>query len=152
MKVTINNWQDAVEITEAMSSLLEGLACNILCSEGCSDAGEVSVNLVDNERIRELNRSFCGKDRPTDVLAFNLDDERDGELEEGSGERMLGDVVISAEKAAEQAKEYGGSFTRELALLTAHGVLHLLGYDHEEEGEERIMGEKQEQAVQELGL
>lgn len=149
MKVTINNWQHHVEISRELVTLLDRLTRFILQSEGRADEGEVSVNLVDNERIQELNKTFRGLDRETDVLSFNLDEEDDLAEEE---DRMLGDVVISAEKAVEQAEEQGVSFVREVATLTAHGILHLLGYDHESDKEEREMNEKQKRAVEEMGL
>ena len=88
---------------------------------------EVSVTLVDDAKIHEMNQKFRGVDRPTDVLSFPLFDEEPN----AEGRVMLGDIVISLERAAEQAKEIGNSFEREVAFLVIHSTLHLLGYDHE---------------------
>lgn len=96
---------------------------------------EISVLLVDNETIRTLNRDYRDKDAATDVLSFpmeeDLSDETAPQIIGGPTERMLGDLVISVERAVEQAAEYGHAVERELAFLTVHGLLHLLGYDHE---------------------
>ena len=96
---------------------------------------EISVLLVDNETIRVLNRDYRDKDAATDVLSFPLEEAIDGDAEPavigGPTERLLGDLVISVEMAVAQAAEYGHSLERELAFLSVHGLLHLLGYDHE---------------------
>ena len=96
---------------------------------------EISVLLVDNETIRSLNRDYRNKDAATDVLSFPMEEAMDGEPEPtvigGPTERLLGDLVISVEMAVAQAAEYGHSVERELAFLSVHGLLHLLGYDHE---------------------
>ena len=97
---------------------------------------EISVLLVDNETIRTLNRDYRDKDAATDVLSFpmeeELPDETAPQIIGGPTERMLGDLVISVERAVEQAAEYGHAVERELAFLTVHGLLHLLSYDHEQ--------------------
>ena len=97
---------------------------------------EISVLLVDNETIRTLNRDYRDKDAATDVLSFPMEEEIDDACEPqiigGPSERMLGDLVISVERAVEQAAEYGHAVERELAFLSVHGLLHLLGYDHEQ--------------------
>ena len=99
---------------------------------------ELSVKLCSNDYIRELNRTYRGKDAPTDVLSFPMYTKE--ELEDVDGEEdetvPLGDIVISLERAKEQAKELGNTFLREIAFLTVHSVLHLLGYDHELSPEE----------------
>lgn len=97
---------------------------------------EVSVTFKDNAGIRELNRDYRGIDRPTDVLSFPMYDFYAGETPCEDGAVELGDVVISLEKAREQARDYGHSFKREVAFLTVHSVLHLLGYDHERSDED----------------
>ncbi len=113
----------------------------------------ITLHLVDDEAIRELNREHRGKDAHTDVLSFPLHDP--------SGMRFvlppdhpinLGDVVVSYPRAVEQAREYGHSLERELAYLVAHGVLHVLGYDHEEEDERRRMRAREEEALTSLSL
>jgi len=105
----------------------------------------VSVLITDNEEIRSLNLEYRQKDAPTDVLSFPLFDE-DGTLDEDE----LGDIVISLERAKAQAEEYNHSLKREVAFLTAHSMLHLLGYDHENGEQEMYV--KQEEILNELGI
>ena len=104
--------------------------------EGFVYDAEVSVTLCDNEYIRKLNRAYRGKDSHTDVLSFPLYEDGDFDISECIGGTMLGDVVISIERAKEQASEIGNSFLQEVAFLTVHSILHLLGYDHERSPEE----------------
>jgi probable rRNA maturation factor len=125
---------------------------------------EVSLLLVSNEEIRQLNRDYREKDCATDVLSFPLmeldpfdkpsyAEILQASLDPGTNEAVLGDIVISAEKAAEQAQEYGHSVQRELGFLMVHGLLHLLGYDHEKDSEnEQAMNELQESILLELNL
>lgn len=116
---------------------------------------EVSVILVDDDRMRELNRTWRGVDRPTDVLSFPQLEPGEGEPHLASGPDapvLLGDVVISLERAREQALEYGHSLEREVGFLTAHGILHLLGYDHQDPGSEARMLELTEEALGRVGL
>ena len=105
----------------------------------------VSVLITDNEEIHSLNLEYRQKDAPTDVLSFPLFDE-DGTLDEDE----LGDIVISLERAKAQAEEYNHSLKREVAFLTAHSMLHLLGYDHENGEQEMYV--KQEEILNELGI
>jgi probable rRNA maturation factor len=113
---------------------------------------EVAVTLVNNEEIHRLNRDYRGVDRPTDVLSFPQW-EPDEEWIVAAGERVpLGDIVISVPKAEEQAKEYGHSFTREIGFLSVHGFLHLLGYDHGTEEEEKEMFSRQEAVLSRVDL
>lgn len=113
---------------------------------------EVSITFVDDETIHELNREHRDVDRPTDVLSFSqLEGEEMPELPEGQL-LPLGDIVISLERCTEQAADYGHSFNRELGFLTAHGMLHLLGYDHQTPEEEAAMMGKTEEILAELGL
>ena len=116
---------------------------------------EVSVTFTDNEGIHKLNLQFRGVDRPTDVLSFPLFD-YEGESEEPPIDElmgMLGDIVISLETANEQAGKYGHSFEREVAFLTVHSMLHLLGYDHETGEEDEIdMRRRQREIMENLGL
>ena len=144
-------------------ALLRQVITAVLDSEDCPYECEIDVLLTDNEAIREINREERGIDAPTDVLSFPLVDfeapavfdrlEDDPTLfHPETGELMLGDMVISVEKAASQAKEYGHSERRELAFLAAHSTFHLLGYDHETEEERLVMEEKQENVLQELGI
>ena len=113
----------------------------------------ISFNLiiVDNHYIHELNKTYRGIDRETDVITFALEDEDTLVLPEEDG-RILGDIYISIDKAREQAKEYGHSFLRELCFLAVHGFYHLLGYDHQTEEEEKIMFQKQEEVLNLYGI
>ncbi|GEN46508.1 rRNA maturation RNase YbeY [Alkalibacillus haloalkaliphilus] len=115
---------------------------------------EMSVTFVSDEDIKSINRDYRGKDAPTDVISFALEEQGEDELEViGEGLPLhLGDIVISVDRAFEQADEYGHSNNRELAFLAVHGLLHLLGYDHESEDDEKVMFEKQEKILQKFGL
>ena len=130
-----------------------------LAAEGVDFPCEVDVLLTNDARIHELNREQRGIDQPTDVLSFPAFDLRPGELpgsedaDPGTGLAPLGDVMISMEHVEAQAKEYGHSVRRELAYLTVHSVLHLLGYDHVDEGEmKRQMRAREENILEELGI
>ena len=124
----------------------------LLCENFRRDA-EISLTFTDNEGIRELNRSYRDKDSATDVLSFPLYDFHGGETPLGVGRVELGDIVLSLERAAEQAAELGHGFEREAAFLCVHSVLHLLGYDHERSPEdEEIMCERQREIMKKLKL
>lgn len=110
---------------------------------------EFSIIIVDNERIHEINREYRKIDRPTDVITFALEDHEDITFD---NYRPLGDIYISVDKMREQAKEYGHSELRELAFLTVHGFLHLLGYDHMEKKDEEIMFARQEEILNGYGI
>ena len=110
---------------------------------------EFNVIIVDNERIHEINREYRHKDMPTDVISFALEDD---ESFPGIDMRVLGDIYISLDKVYEQSEAYGHSFFRELAFLTVHGLLHLLGYDHMEEDDEKRMFSRQELILNEAGI
>lgn len=115
---------------------------------------DISVTVTDNIHIHELNREYRGVDRPTDVLSFPMYSFTDDDMpEEGPAPVVLGDIVISAERAKEQAVEYGHSFQREISFLTVHSVLHLLGYDHEvSEKAEKEMFSLQDKIMDRLGI
>lgn len=137
---------------ELINRLLE-YAASLEMGE-CSN-GEVSVTFVSNEAIQELNHSYRGKNAPTDVLSFPMEELGEGEVDITHAPgipRMLGDIVISIDKAREQAKEYGHSLERELGFLAVHGFLHLLGYDHMTPEEEKQMFHKQEEILKSHGL
>lgn len=129
----------------------------VMESEQCNFDAEISLTFTDNEGIRTINNEFRGIDNATDVLSFPMlefdDDETDAEFETENGMVLLGDIVISVERAREQAEQLNHSLRRELAFLTAHSMLHLLGYDHvdDEEGE-KLMIEKQNNVLTALGL
>lgn len=109
---------------------------------------EFNVIFVDKEKIHEINKTYRNIDRVTDVISFALEDNLDIKLDH----RVLGDIYICIEKAEEQSVEYGHLFLRELSFLMIHGLLHLLGYDHMNESDERIMFGKQEDILNEFGI
>ena len=147
--VYIQNDQQKLPVTQKLRGLVRRSVNAALKYEDFQRPCEVSVTFTDNEKIRELNAQYRSIDRATDVLSFPLFDE-DFEDEE---ELALGDVVLSLEKAQEQAKEYGHSFEREVAFLVVHSVLHLLGYDHEtSEEDEKEMFFRQEEVMKMLKL
>ncbi len=121
-----------------------------LTLENVPENVEVSILLVDNEQIRDLNNKHRKKDMPTDVLSFPLLTEFDNLSEDET--IYLGDIVISVEKAMEQSKEYGHSFKREIGFLIAHSILHLLGYDHMNDEDEKHMIEKQKEILDNIDL
>ena len=114
--------------------------------------GEVSVTLTNNEYIHTLNKQYRGIDRPTDVLSFALNESEEPEIEGEPEVDVLGDLVISVERAEEQAADFGHSVRREMAFLTVHGMLHLLGYDHMEEADRIEMEEEQRYVMEQLGI
>ena len=136
---------------EDMTELMEEAAALILEDEGVrADEAEISVTFVTDEEIRELNAQFRGIDRATDVLSFpQFEDVQDIPDE---GPAVLGDVVISLERARAQAEEFGHSEKRETIYLFVHSILHLLGYDHMEEGEKKEMRAAEEKTMEKLGL
>lgn len=110
---------------------------------------EFNVIFVDDDRIRQINREYRGIDRVTDVISFALEDNENMKFEFG---RLLGDIYICTNRMKSQAKDYGHSLMREQGFLTVHGLLHLLGYDHQTEEEEKVMFERQELILDGYGL
>lgn len=146
--IFIKNEQDIIEVTPELKKLIVNSVAQSLKYEEFPDKCEVSVTLTDNEEIHVLNREYRGVDRPTDVLSFPIFDEDDM-----GGKTILGDIVLSLERAREQALEFGHSFEREVAFLTVHSMLHLLGYDHEEgKAQESEMFTRQESILCKMGL
>ena len=148
-RIYITNEQKKIKSTPELRALIKKAVNESLKYEDFKRPCEVSVTLVDNARIHELNLEHRGIDRPTDVLSFPMFDEDfdDDEL------CILGDIVLSLEQAEKQAEEYGHSFERETAFLTVHSMLHLLGYDHEEgKAAESEMFAKQEEILKIMGL
>ena len=153
IKVLITNRQKDVKIPSGIRLLIRRCCHAVLAAEQFGDSAEVSVSFVNNEQISQLNNEFRQKDTATDVLSFPLgqDGVYDRNLETGA--LQLGDIVISIEKAVEQARIYGHSLQREIGFLTVHSMLHLLGYDHESGGLEMVrMREKEESVLSSLGL
>lgn len=153
IKVVITNDQKDIKIPKGLRMLIRRCCTAVLIMEKFDKDAEVDVKLVNNEQIRELNKTFRNIDKETDVLSFPLGSDGNFDVNLDTGEAQLGDIVISIEKAIEQAHRYGHSLQREVGYLTVHSMLHLLGYDHENGGLELLhMREKEEQALSELGL
>ena len=152
-KVYITNHQKAVKIPSGLRILIRRSCNAVLEYEKFEGPAEISVTFVDNAAIQELNAQYRGKDMPTDVLSFPLGENGVYDKNEDTGASLLGDIVISMEKATEQAELYGHALQREVAFLTVHSMLHLLGYDHETGGLEAVrMREKEEAVLIQLGL
>ena len=155
LKIYFENDQELINIHYNLKMLIRRTILETLDYEGMENDVEVSVTFTDDEGIRELNNKFRKMDKPTDVLSFPLFD-YDGESEEPAFDELannLGDIVISLERAMAQANEFGHSFEREVAFLTAHSMLHLLGYDHEtSEEDEADMRRRQSEIMERLGL
>lgn len=150
--IDLSDEQDKVKLDFSAEELIEACAREALSEEEIEDDAEVSLTFVDNERIRELNRIHRDIDRETDVLSFPLGDENGFEVNCDNDAILLGDIVISLEKAVSQSEEYGHSLNREVAFLITHSLFHLLGYDHEAPEEEKEMFEKQERVLEKLGI
>lgn len=134
--------------------LIKGLLELAGKKEDVPNHAEVSVTFVNNEEIQEINRDYRNLDKPTDVISFALEETSDDEVEI-VGEDLpvvLGDIIISVERAKEQAADYNHSYERELGFLAVHGFLHLLGYDHMTKEDEKIMFQKQEEILGEFNL
>lgn len=152
-KVYITNKQNTVKIPTGIRILIRRSCNAVLEQEGFNDPAEISVTFVDNKEIAELNGQYRDKPVETDVLSFPLGSDGEYDTNNETGAKMLGDIVISMEKAQEQANIYGHTLQREVAFLTVHSMLHLLGYDHVNGGLEEVhMREKEEQVLTKLGL
>ena len=141
-------------VADEHMELVEKLLQHAAKEEGIEEGSEVSVTFVDNEAIHEINRQYRDKDQPTDVISFALEELGEGEIEIIGDDipRVLGDIIISTDRTKEQAEEYGHSFERELGFLAVHGFLHLLGYDHMTEEDEKVMFGKQDIILSSFGL
>ena len=152
-KVYITNDQHAVKVPSGQRILIRRSCNAVLEFEHFAEPAEISVTFVDNARIAELNSQYRNKPMPTDVLSFPLGENGVYDHNQDTGAAMLGDIVISMEKAMEQAQLYGHPLQREVAFLVVHSMLHLLGYDHEQGGLEAVrMREKEEAVLIQLGL
>ncbi len=153
--IYFENDQDILPLTYRIKMLTRLAVVATLEHEQYHNPCEVSVTYTDNEGIHALNRQHRGVDKPTDVLSFPMMDFSGASDEPVADEPVtsLGDIVISLEKARAQADEYGHSFEREVAFLTVHSMLHLLGYDHETgEDDERDMRARQSAILDLMGL
>lgn len=152
-RVWIKNTQKKVKVPSGIRILIRRSCNAVLANEGISEPCEISVTFVDNRQIAELNGQFRNKPVETDVLSFPLGENGNYDKNPETGALLLGDIVISLEKALRQSELYGHSLQREVAFLTVHSMYHLLGYDHEKGGIEAMkMREKEEQALIKLGL
>lgn len=153
LKVMISDRQKEIKIPSGIRMLIRRCCHAVLNAEGFRENAEVSVSFVSNAQIRQLNVEYREKDAPTDVLSFPLGENGVYDKNMETGMLQLGDIVISIEKATEQARIYGHSLQREVGFLTVHSMLHLLGYDHEAGGLEQVrMREKEESVLNSLGL
>lgn len=153
IKVVIVNKQKGVKIPAGIRMLVRR-ACNaVLTFERFDGSAEVNVSFVDDHEIRKLNNEFRNIDKVTDVLSFPLGQDGVYDLNPENECKMLGDIVISVSQAVRQAEDYDHSFQREMAFLTVHSMLHLLGYDHVDGGMEAVkMREKEEHVLTQLGV
>ncbi len=119
---------------------------------GLEENTEVSITLTDDAYIKELNTQYRNKDCATDVLSFALNEGEEPEIVDGPAVNLIGDIIISVETAKRQAEEYGHSLEREMAFLTVHGMMHLLGYDHIEEADRIEMRKEEEYVLENLGI
>lgn len=136
-------------LTDEQTDLLTNVLQYVAQGEAISDLAELSLTIVNNNEIQQLNKNYRDKDVPTDVLSFPLDE--DWIPVEGMPQ-MLGDIIISHEKVDEQKNQFGHAYERELCFLAVHGLLHLIGYTHNDEIEEKQMFAKQEHYLQKFGL
>ncbi|MBP1889535.1 putative rRNA maturation factor [Clostridium moniliforme] len=163
--IYVDNRQDKIEVSKEFIENLEKVIEFALKEEEVLIPSEISMIFVDNEEIREINNETRGIDRATDVLSFPMLDyedkkvfkelykDKDFDITFMDGEELvLGDIVLSLERALEQSKEYNHSFEREASYLVVHSVLHLLGYDHMEELDKKIMRKREEDILSKLNI
>ncbi len=153
LKVLISNRQKDIKIPTGIRLLIRKCCHAVLLQENFEGSAEVSVSFITNEEIKQLNAQYRNKEAVTDVLSFPLGENMVFDKNEETGAFTLGDIVISAEKAFEQAELYGHTIQREIGFLTVHSMLHLLGYDHEQGGLQAVkMREKEESVLRKLGI
>lgn len=152
VKVIISNTQKKIKIPTGIRLLIRRCCHAVLQLENFDGSAEVSVRFVDNEAIRKLNKQYRNIDKETDVLSFPMGEDGNYDINLDTGAKILGDIVISMEKAVEQAQLYNHPLQREIGFLTVHSMLHLLGYDHEQGGMEEVrMREKEETVLTQIG-
>ena len=163
--IYVDNRQEKIKVTDEFIEKLENVISFALNEEEVFIDCEISMLFVDNEEIREINNETRGIDRATDVLSFPMLDYEDKKVFKevyknenfditfmDGEELVLGDIVLSLERALEQSKEYNHSFEREACYLVVHSVLHLLGYDHMEEDDKKIMRKREEEILGKLDI
>ena len=152
VKVIFSNDQKTVKVPTGIRMLIRRCCHAVLELEKFEGPAEVSVRFVDNQQIKQLNKRYRNIDSETDVLSFPLGENGVYDVNLDNGAKLLGDIVISVEKAVEQAELYNHPLQREIGFLTVHSMLHLLGYDHENGGlEELHMREKEETVLTQIG-
>lgn len=154
MILDIDFLDETDKVKDSDIELVEKLLQHAAKVEGIEEGTELSITFVTNEAIHEINKEYRQKDAPTDVISFALEELGEGEtaiIAEGMP-RILGDVIISIDRTREQAEEFGHSFERELGFLAIHGFLHVLGYDHMNEEDEKVMFGKQDEILESFGL
>lgn len=153
IKVIITNDQKAYKIPTGVRLLVRRCCNAVLTLEEFEGSAEVSVTFVDDDAIQVLNKQYRDIDASTDVLSFPLGENGEYDINNDTGAKMLGDIVISIPHAVDQAERYGHTLQREIGFLTVHSMLHLLGYDHVNGGIESVrMREKEETVLTQLGL
>ncbi len=150
VKVMISNEQKAVKIPTGIRILLRRCCNAVIKLEELTGEYEVNITFVDNEKIKELNAQYRNIDSATDVLSFPMGENGEYPVNPETNFKILGDIVISVERAVAQAEEYDHSLRRELGFLTTHSMLHLLGYDHVNGGIEAAKMREREEEVMEL--
>lgn len=157
--IIFDDSQKQTAVSSLLKKTLKKVCAGVLEEEGHDGLFEISISFVDDDQIRVINRQFRDVDAPTDVLSFPLSPDGESfDINAGTGAKLLGDIVISLERASAQADEFGHSFKRETAYLTAHSMLHLLGYDHVDgadvppEKSGPVMREKEEKVLEKLGI
>jgi len=151
MEIIISTYPEKLQSSSSIERIVKEAIVKVGELYGLETA-EVSITLTDNVYIHELNMKYRNIDRPTDVLSFALNEGEEPEIVDGPVVNMLGDIIISVERATEQAAEYGHSIEREIAFLTVHGMLHLLGYDHMEEVDRVEMRKEEDYVMEKLGI
>ena len=152
MIINFSDDQDEVKVPEKAVKLLKRGLQAVAKLHKLPAKTEVSISLVNDEVIHVLNKDYRGIDRPTDVLSFALDEAEEPQEIGGPETHLLGDIIISAETAVRQGKEYGHGLNRELVYLGVHSLLHLLGYDHMNQDDKAVMREEEEKALQRIRL
>lgn len=154
MALIISNHQEKIPLHPQWEVELTLIADKCLALENIDLLAEISLVFVSDLEIQELNNTYRGLDKPTDVLSFALLETSEDELPivDEEEELLLGDIVISLETALRQAKEYGHSLEREIAYLMVHGLLHLLGYDHMTDEDQMVMRQREEELLEAVGL
>jgi probable rRNA maturation factor len=151
VSINIELHDETNELSEEQVKLVETIINFAAAEENVPKGTEVSITFVDDEAIRQINKEYRNKDSVTDVISFALNDD-ESDLFDKNIPNLLGDIIVSYPRAVFQAKEYGHTIDRELGFLVVHGFLHLLGYDHMNEQEEKVMFKRQEELFEAYGL